>query len=109
MAALVLDIAALRHGRRADRAAADLAVTAGVAELDAGEPSSFAAACEATWGYLLANRTEAPGAVTPPDCTAAFPVTDACTPFVGARTAAATIGPLAIEITHPVPDASPLM
>ena len=40
MAAVVLDIAALRNGRRADRTAADLAVTAGVTDLEVTDPSS---------------------------------------------------------------------
>lgn len=109
VAAIVLDIAALRQGRRADRAAADLAVTAAVAELDANDPSSFARACEDAWGYVLANRTATSGAVTPPDCAAAFPASDACTGVLGARTAAASIGTLVISITHPVPDSSDLM
>lgn len=108
MAAIVLDIAALRQGRRADRTAADLAVTAGVTELSVNDPTSFAGACEAAWGYVLANRTEDSGAVTPPDCPATFPAV-ACTAAMAARTATATTGQLTIEITHPVPDGSPLM
>ncbi len=109
MAALVLDIAALRQGRRADRSAADLAVTAGVTELNTTDPSTFAGACEAAWGYLLANRTEAQGSITAPACNAVFPDTDACTAATPARTATATIGPLVVEIVHPVPDSSSLM
>lgn len=109
VAAVVLDIAALRQGRRADRTATDLAVTAGVTELSAADPSSFAGACEAAWGYLLANKTEASGTITPPPCAATFPASDACTGLMAARTATAAIGPLSVEITHPVPDASPLM
>ena len=109
MAAIVLDIAALRQGRRADRAAADLAATAGVAELDRHDPSSFARACDDAWGYVLANRTEAAGTITPPDCVATFPVTDACTGTTAARTTIGTIGTLTVSITHPVPDSSTLM
>ena len=109
MAAVVLDIAALRQGRRADRTAADLAVTAGVTELEVTDPSSFAGACEAAWGYVLANRTESGGATpTPPDCAGAFPVASPCNPST-ARTATGSVGPITVEITHPVPDGSPLM
>lgn len=108
MAAVVLDIAALRQGRRADRTAADLAATAGVTELAVNDPSSFAGACEAAWGYVLANRTDDAGAVTAPDCSATFPSV-ACTSTMAARTATGTTGQLTIEITHPVPDGSPLM
>lgn len=109
VAAIILDIAALRQGRRADRAASDLAATAAVAELDANDPSSFARACEDAWGYVLANRTEASGAITPPDCTGTFPASDACTGAMASRTATASIATLTVSITHPVPDASPLM
>jgi hypothetical protein len=107
MAAVVLDIAALRQGRRADRTAADLAVTAGVTELVVEDPSTFMDACEAAWGYALANRTEGSGAMAAPDCVGAFPSV-ACDPGVP-RTAVGTMGPVRIEITHPVPDGSPLM
>ncbi len=109
MAAIVLDIAALRQGRRADRTAADLAVTAGVTELAVNDPSSFVGACDAAWGYVVANKTEAQGAVTPPDCPATFPTNTACTAFTAPRTATGTLGPLTIEITNPVPDGSSLM
>lgn len=109
MAAIVLDIAALRQGRRADRAATDLAATAGVAELDRHDPSSFARACEDAWGYVLANRTEAAGTITAPDCGSAFPASDTCTGAMAGRTATGTIGTLSVSITHPVPDSSMLM
>ena len=66
-AAIVLDIAALRNGRRADRTTADLAATAGATELSVTDASSVAGACDAAWGYVLANRTEAPGTITAPD------------------------------------------
>ena len=108
MAAIVLDIAALRQGRRADRTAADLAATAGVVELDANDPPSFSGACEAAWGYVLANRTEAPGTITPPDCLGVFPQATPCDPSTP-RVAAGSVGPISIEITHPVPNSSPLM
>jgi hypothetical protein len=110
MAAIVLDLAALRSGRRADRTAADLAATAGVVELDANDASSVAGACRAAWGYVLANRTEAPGAITAPDCAGTFLPSDTCSSaLTPARTATGTIGDITIEITNPVPDPSPLM
>jgi uncharacterized membrane protein len=67
MAAIVLDLAALRQGRRSDHAAADLAATAGATALDPLRPSTFASACQETWDYVLANRDDAGGAVSPPD------------------------------------------
>jgi hypothetical protein len=106
----VLDLAALRNGRRADRTAADLAATGGVVELDANDASSVAGACDAAWGYVLANRTEAPGAITAPDCGGTFLPTDTCSSaLTPARTATASIGDITVEITNPVPDGSPLM
>ena len=57
---------------------------------------------------MLANRTETGGApTTPPDCTGAFPTTP-CDPTTP-RTATGSVGPVTVEITHPVPDTSPLM
>jgi hypothetical protein len=109
MAAVVLDIAALRQGRRADRTTADLAATAAVAGLDVRTPSTFSRACADAWGYVLANRTEARGTITAPPCTTTFPSSDACNDFTAARTATGTIGTITISITHPVPDTSPLM
>jgi hypothetical protein len=108
LAAVVLDLAALRQGRSADRHATDLAAAAGAAEIDGNDPSSYAQACEAAWGYLLANRNGSVGGVTPPDCPAQFPAV-VCDPTVP-RTALADIGPdIDVEITNPVPDDSVLM
>lgn len=108
MAAVILDIAALRQGRRVDRTAADLAATAGVAELDPTDASSPAAACSAAWGYVLANRDGVGGALTAPPCTTVF-TPSTCTSTTSARTATGTIGAMTVEITHPVPNGSPLM
>ena len=105
--ALVLDIAALRQGRRADRAAADFAATAGAAVMDPLDPSSFAPACQAAWDYVVLNRDDADGAVSPPDCATAFPAAT-CNPASPA-TATGTYGPLTVSITYPVPDGDALM
>jgi hypothetical protein len=107
MAAIVLDLAALRQGRRADRAAADLAVTAAATVLAPLRPSTYAQACRAAWDYVLENRDDATGAETPPDCATSFPAVtcDPTTPV----TAVGTAGPLTVSITYPVPDGDPLM
>lgn len=105
--ALVLDIAALRQGRRGDRSAADFAAAAGVSELEPVTPSTYAAACQAAWDYVVLNIDDADGAITPPNCAATFPAT-ACDPAAPA-TATGTAGPLTVSITYPVPDADPLM
>ncbi|HEX4979069.1 MAG TPA: hypothetical protein VFV35_03290 [Acidimicrobiales bacterium] len=105
--ALVLDIAALRQGRRSDRAAADFAAAAGASTLDPVAPSSYAEACEAAWDYVVLNRDAAGGAVSPPDCLGTFPPV-ACDPLVPA-TATGTLGPLTVSITYPVPDGDDLL
>lgn len=109
VAAIVLDLAALRQGRRADRTTADLAASAGASAIDGAESVTFGQACERSWGYVLANRTEADGPIAPPACAATFPNGVPCDGSMSARTAAASIGAIQIEITHPVPDSSPLM
>lgn len=108
VAAVVLDLAALRQGRRADRAAADLAATAGASVLDPLVPSSAAAACQTAWDYVVLNRDAAEGAVSAPPCSATFSGGSPCDPVV-ASTATGTLGPLTVSITYPVPDTSPLM
>jgi hypothetical protein len=108
MAAIVLDIAGLRQGRRADRLNTDLAATAGAADLQVAMPSSAASACATAWDYVLANRSDASGTVTAPNCAGSFPAL-ACTGATAARTASGSIGPLTVEITNPVPDNSVLM
>jgi len=107
MAAVVLDLAALRQGRRSDRAVADLAVTAGATELDPTNASTYAPTCQIVWDYVLENREEAGGAITPPDCNGLFPPVT-CNP-ASAVTAVGTAGPLTVSITYPVPDTDPLM
>ena len=110
MAALVLDIAALRQDRRADRAAADLAVTAGAADLDIADPATAVTACQGAWDYFRINRPAPPGdVVTAPDCANTFASVLPCDSTTTARTALGTVGTARIEITSPVPDTDPLM
>ncbi|HEX7167541.1 MAG TPA: hypothetical protein VF230_11230 [Acidimicrobiales bacterium] len=108
MTAIVLDLAALRQGRRADRAAADLAATAGAGVLDALDPSTFAPACQAAWDYVVINRDDADGPVSAPDCTTTFPESAACDPAAPA-TVNGTYGPLQVSITYPIPNGHALM
>jgi hypothetical protein len=111
MAAIVLDVAGLRQGRRSDRTAADLAASAAVTGLDVSDSSSYARACSAAWGYVLANRNDVSpgGTAAAPDCAGVFPSSQACLSGMAARTAVGTWGPLTVSITSPVPDDSPLM
>ncbi|MGI8793405.1 MAG: hypothetical protein ACR2H3_09540 [Acidimicrobiales bacterium] len=108
MGAIVLDLATLRQDRSGDRLAADLAVTAGAARLDATNPSTPAIACQDAWEYFLANIPASATPVSPPDCPLSFPPLP-CTSASPAATAVGTAGPFRFEVTTPVPDASTLM
>jgi hypothetical protein len=100
IAALVIDLGALRLDRRADNLAADLAVTAAVAALDPFSGSDAAAACQRAWDYALANLADEGAATSVPDC---VPFGATCNPGAP-RTAVGTAGPYTITIVHPVPD-----
>ena len=105
MAALAIDLGALRGDIRADRLAADAAVTAGVAEVDPFSGSDAQQACDVAWEYLLLNLDDEGSSISPPNCSALGGV---CSPGV-AREATATAGPYAFSITNPVPDGHALM
>ena len=105
MAAIAVDLGALRSDIRADRLAADAAVTAGVAEINPFSGADGQEACEVAWDYLLLNIEDEGASVTAPNCAllagncmAALPVT-----------VPASAGPYSFEITYPVPDGNPLM
>lgn len=106
VAALVLDITALRQDRKTSRFASDAAAAAGAASLDT---TAFGAvnACDQAWGYFIANRPDADGTVTPPDCPTQF--AGVCDATTAARTATGTTDTFTVEITHPVPDGHQLM
>ncbi|HEY5579303.1 MAG TPA: hypothetical protein VIL12_06405, partial [Acidimicrobiia bacterium] len=105
IAAIAIDLAGLRLDRRADRLASDAAATAGVASLDPFSGSDAALACEVAWAYLRINLADATAPVSPPNC-ATF--SGNCDPSTARQTTAAA-GPYIFQITHPVPDAHPLM
>lgn len=107
LAAMVLDITALREDRAADRLAADLAVTAGAAELSTTDAVQIVAACQTAWEYFLVNRDDATVDAAP-DCSSAFGL-EQCSSATGLRTAVGTAGPYQVEISNPVPDSSDLM
>ena len=105
MAALAIDLGALRGDIRADRLAADAAVTAGVAAVDPFSGSDARQACEVAWDYLLLNLDDEGTSVSPPNCAL---LGGSCTPGV-AREATGSAGPYSFVITHPVPDGHALM
>lgn len=106
--AVVLDLTALRHDRRASRTTADLAAVAGVMDLDPFFGGSPKEACLSAWAYFLANTPEVTGAADP--CSAFDGQNDAtCNPAVPIEATQANAGPYSVTITWPVPDTSPLM
>jgi hypothetical protein len=100
IAAVAVDLGALRNDIRADRLAADAAVTAGVAEVNPFSGSDAEEACQVAWDYLLLNLDDEGVSVSPPNCTL---LAGTCTPGV-AREATASEGPYSFVITSPVPD-----
>jgi len=105
IAALAVDLGALREDIRADRLAADAAVTAGVAEIDPFSGADGQEACEVAWDYLLLNIEDEGASVTAPNCAL---LAGNC--MAGAPIAVpASAGPYSFVITYPVPDGNPLM
>jgi hypothetical protein len=106
MAALAVDLGALRSDIRADGLAADAAVTAGVAEVDPFSGNDAKEACEVAWDYLLLNIEDEGTSVSAPNCA---PLGGVCMPGGGATRVTASAGPYSFEIVYPVPDGDPLM
>ena len=104
IAALILDLAAIRQDRRAARLSADLAATAGAADMEVLVAGSAVDACRAAWAYLAANTRDLTAAA--PDCTTTF--NTACVATT-ARAVTVSAPPYAIEIVNPVPDGHPFM
>ena len=104
IAALAVDLGALRGDIRADRLAADAAVTAGVAEIDPFSGADGQEACEVAWDYLLLNIEDEGATVTAPNC-----VLLAGNCAGGAIRVPASAGDYSFEIIYPVPDGDLLM
>ena len=75
VAAIAVDLAALRSDIRSDRLAADAAVTAGVASVDPFAGTDAQQACEVAWDYLLLNIEDEGASVTAPNCALLGPST----------------------------------
>lgn len=104
IAALVLDLSALRNDRREGRTMVDAAAAAGALEL----ARAFQAddACDEAWRYVLANRTDRTGTIDPPNCS---PLSGSCDSSTGERVRTGRAGPYSVKIVHPVPDSSVYM
>lgn len=104
MAALVLDLAAIRQDRRSVRLSADLAATAGAADMEVLDPLGAVKACRASWAYVVANTRGLTAAA--PNCAATF--AGPCVSTV-ARSVVVTAPPYRVEIVNPVPNGHPFM
>ncbi len=105
VAALAVDLAAVRVDLRSDRLATDAAATAGAASIDPFGGNLADAACQVAWDYLLLNLGDEGSTTSAPDCST---FAAECDPLT-VRTETASAGPYSFEITHPVPDGHPLM
>lgn len=106
MAALVVDLAALRQNRRATRSASDAAAIAGARELDiVGGTANPREACEQAWSYLATNLGFTVPATT--GCNA-FPTSIVACPATP-TTATGTVDDFTVAVTWPVPDTSTLL
>lgn len=103
MAAIVVDLSALREDKRRSRSVADAAATAGAARLTSSIGGPIVACTEA-WAYAASNFDVTPAPASP--CSGVFSSScSATTPL----TATGTIDGRIITITIPVVDSSPLM
>jgi hypothetical protein len=110
MAAIVVDLGALRQNRRQTRLASDAAVIAGARNLNLqGAKSNPQQACTDAWGYLATNLGFKVASVNT-GCTV-FPTsyTDPCSYTSPVAYSPVTVGDYTITITWPVPDKSDLM
>jgi hypothetical protein len=104
VAALAVDLAAMRYDLRAAQLASDAAATAGAIHIDPVAGSDAEEACQVAWEYLLENIQDEGPTSTPPTC-ANF--SGGCP--ANARTESAWAGPYEFAIVHPVPDGHDFM
>jgi hypothetical protein len=104
VAALAVDLAAVRYDLRAAQLASDAAATAGAVHIDPVAGSDAEEACQVAWEYLLENIEDNVSPISAPNCGA---FSGAC-PAV-AREATGSAGPYSFVITHPVPEGDDLM
>lgn len=106
MAALVVDLGALRQSRRQTRLAADAAAVFGARQLDVvSGTANPRAACTDAWGYLATNLGISVPAVT--GC-AGFPTSALVCPLIETPVSA-SVGDFTVTITWPVLNDSALL
>jgi hypothetical protein len=102
LAALALDLGALRNERSAGQKAVDAAATSAVFDVGDNDP---VAACETALAYMALNVPNA-ASFAGTNCNVLPPTCDATTP---AATTSGTAGEVTVTITYPVPDTSVYM
>lgn len=108
IAALVLNLAAVRLDQRAATTAADFAAVNGAYELDPAIGGSPQAACQKAWTTLQQNMPDLPSGAGV-DCTQ-LAAASACSSTTSAQSVQATgTGPYTIVLRTPVPDTDALM
>jgi len=113
-AAVVVDLAMLRESRASTRSAADSAVLAAAASLNAVQPNlnDPRGGCERAWKYLLAGLGGAGGLADGSSTCEAFPAVTVPPTACPAAPIVATSAPSpgwTVRLTWPVPDGSELM
>lgn len=104
VAAVAVDLAAVRYDLRAAQLASDAAATAGAIHIDPVAGSDAEDGCQVAWEYLLENIEDTVAPLSPPNCGA---FSGACP--ASEREVPASAGPYSFVITHPVPDGHDLM
>lgn len=102
LAALALDLGALRNERSAGQKAVDAAATSAVFDVGDNDP---VAACETALAYMALNVPNA-ASFAGADCNVLPPTCDDTTP---AATTSGSAGEVTVTITYPVPDSSSYM
>ena len=102
LAALALDLGALRNERSAGQKAVDAAATSAVFDVGDNDP---VAACETALAYMALNVPNA-ASFSGTNCNVLPPTCDDTTP---AATTSGTAGEVTVTITYPVPDSSAFM
>jgi hypothetical protein len=102
IAAIVIDLAALRQDARASQTVADVSATAGAAALDPLYGGSPYKGCQAAFGYFVANTPGVP--TTTPDPCAPLLAQVLCTASTAPTSVSTSVGAYTVTIKTPVPD-----
>lgn len=105
IAAVAVDLSAVRSDLRSEQLVADAAVTAGAVQINPITGSDAEDACEMAWDYALQNLEDESAPTSTPNCATFAGV---CNPAMSLQVTG-TAPPYDITITHPVLDSDPQM